>query len=480
MAERVKSIPKEIRSLERRIEYLVGRKEHLMKMMKDFADKQKHKIEEKAAAVVDDEDYPPNKLKKHKVSNEGNLETVEEEGEKEQSAGETTCTDSAIADPSLPPLTPRYPLQPEGGDMDDFREWAQEYDRVQKLNAPLENLPTQIKRCKDPATRAAVVAPDDKRMLLRVADFIVSVSYSYFDLYSDKDVTEYCIGFIISSDKVTKKARILTRDYIVCSKADTNRKVYIHWQYMQDSPIEGELLFVSRHYQIALLEIPVDVHSVKPELKIPSFGSYPNYGQEVFTLARDKDLFLMARRGTILRVQHGLMFRSHCIFVDYELPDCGAGGPVVDRSGDVVGMSLCCDSGISAILSISIAISCVNMWTNFGRIARPLLEMRFKNVELLHELNGSIHGGFIVDRVDIDSTAWELGIRRGNVISFNGHCSTPLPEFEDFLLSCGLAHLQGEYRVADFKIKVCDHDEDVKRHMNLCVPFSDVSKDLTD
>ncbi|CAN6194535.1 unnamed protein product, partial [Urochloa humidicola] len=361
MAERVKSIPKEIRSLERRIEYLVGRKEHLMKTMKDFADKQKHKVEEKAA-VVDDEDYPPNKLKKQKV-NEGNLETVEEE---EQSAGETTCTDSAIADPSLPPLTPRYPLQPEGGDMDDFQEWAQEYDRVKKLNAPLENLPTQIKRCKDPATRAAVVAPDDKRMLLRVADFVVSVSYSYFDLYSDKDVTEYCTGFIISSDKVTKKARILTRDYIVCSKADTNRKVYIHWQYMQDSPIEGELLFVSRHYQIALLEIPVDVHSVKPELKIPSFGSYPNYGQEVFTLARDKDLFLMARRGTILRVQQGLMFRSHCISVDYELPDCGAGGPVVDRSGDVVGMSLNYGSGISAILSISTAISCVDMWTNFG------------------------------------------------------------------------------------------------------------------
>ncbi|CAN6169512.1 unnamed protein product [Urochloa humidicola] len=223
-------------------------------------------------------------------------------------------------------------------------------------------------------------------MLLRVADFVVSVSYSFFDLYSDQDVTEYCTGFIISSDKVNKKARILTCDYIVCSKADTNSKVYIHWQYTQDSPIERELLFVSRHYQVALLEIPVDVHSVKPELKIPSFGSYPNYGQEVFTLARDKELFLMARRGTILRVQQGLMFRFHCIFVDCELPDCGARGPVVDRNGDVVGMSLHCDSAISAILSISIAISCVNMWSNFNLVQFSL----FKNVELLHELNGSI------------------------------------------------------------------------------------------
>ncbi|CAL5053623.1 unnamed protein product [Urochloa decumbens] len=359
--------------------------------------------------------------------------------------------------------------------MDDFQEWAQEYERVKKLNAPLESLPTQIKRCKDPATRAAVVAPDDKRMLLRVADFVVSVSYSCFDLYRDQDVTEYCTGFIISSDKINKKARILTCDDIVSSEADANSKVFIHWQYMPDSPIEGKLLFVSIHYQIALLEIPVDVHSVMPQLEIPSFGSYPNYGQEVFTLARDKDLFLMARRGTIMRAQQGLMFRSHNILVDYGLPDCGAGGPVVDRSGDVVGMSLH-GSGISAILSISTAISCIDMWTNFGRIARPLLEMRFKNVELLDEPSGSRLGGFIVDRVDIDSTAWELGIRRGNVISFNGHCSTPLPEFEDFLLSYGLAHLQGKHRVADFKLKVCDHDEDVKRHINLCVPFSDVSE----
>ncbi|CAM0148002.1 unnamed protein product [Urochloa decumbens] len=443
MAERVKSIPKEIRSLERRIEYLVGRKEHLMKMVKDFADKRKRKIEEKAVVVDNHEDYPP-KLKKHKV-NEGNL-AAEEEEEEEHSAGESTCPDSAAADPSLPPLTPRYPLQPEGSDMDDFREWAQEYERVKKLNAPLESLPTQIKRCKDPATRAAVVAPDDKRMLLRVADFVVSVSYRPTDC-----------------------------DDIVSSEADANRKVYIHWQYMPDSPIEGKLLFVSRHYQIALLEIPVDVHSVMPQLEIPSFGSYPNHGQEVFTLARDKDLFLMARRGTIMRAQQGLMFRSHDILVDYGLPDCGAGGPVVDRSGDVVGMSLH-GSGISAVLSISTAISCIDMWTNFGRIARPLLEMRFKNVELLDEPSGSRLGGFIVDRVDVDSTAWELGIRRGNVISFNGHCSTPLPEFEDFLLSYGLAHLQGKHRVADFKLKVCDHDEDVKRNINLCVPFSDVSE----
>lgn len=51
---------------------------------------------------------------------------------------------------------------------------------------------------------------------------------------------------------------------------------------------------------------------------------------------------------------------------------CGGGGPVVNRSGDVVGMSFHYDSGISAILSISTAISCVNMWTDFGFVS-PVL-----------------------------------------------------------------------------------------------------------
>jgi hypothetical protein len=35
----------------------------------------------------------------------------------------------------------------------------------------------------------------------------------------------YCTGFIINSNKVNKKSRILTCDYIVTSEADTNLKV---------------------------------------------------------------------------------------------------------------------------------------------------------------------------------------------------------------------------------------------------------------
>ncbi|KAK8455877.1 hypothetical protein SEVIR_4G234500v4 [Setaria viridis] len=124
MEERVKSIPKEIQSLERRINYLMGRKEHLMTMMRNSADKQQ-KIEEKLVdheeeqqtwenylpQFLTDPSLPPlKKLKKQKVK-EGKLVVVEDEGE-EHSPGEASPPDSTVTELVLPPLTPRYPLHP--------------------------------------------------------------------------------------------------------------------------------------------------------------------------------------------------------------------------------------------------------------------------------------------------------------------------------------------------------------------------------
>lgn len=124
MEERVKSIPKEIQSLERRINYLMGRKEHLMTMMRNSADKQQ-KIEEKLVdheeeqqpwenylpQFLTDPSLPPlKKLKKQKVK-EGKLVVVEDEGE-QHSPGEASLPDSTVTELVLLPLTPRYPLHP--------------------------------------------------------------------------------------------------------------------------------------------------------------------------------------------------------------------------------------------------------------------------------------------------------------------------------------------------------------------------------
>ncbi|KAL6608282.1 hypothetical protein ACP70R_041345 [Stipagrostis hirtigluma subsp. patula] len=490
-AERVRSIPDELSSIDRRIDYLKGRKEFLVQMLEDWKDmhpqetiegkkedeststgpslrprkrvkkkkkkkkkqqqqKQKGKLEEQQIEGMLVEQEDPEHTPKLKIS--GKL--LEEEEAPAEISPESTITDA-----SLPPLTPRYPDFPEGSDSEDVQAYVEERDRVDELNAPLDNLPTQSSGHKDPATATAVVAPGDKRMLLRVADAVVN-----------RDPNVYCTGFIISCDEVTKKARILTCDYMVSNEDDTKQKAQVRWAYMEDKVFEAELLFFSKHYMIALLEIPLDV-----PVEIPPFGSYPNYGHEVFALAMDKEFSLMARRGTIARQQECLDLRHHLLFVDYELPDCGAGGPVIDRNGDVVGMSFDFDEGTSAVLSIATALSCVDMWTNFGRIARPLVGMGLKNVNLLDELSGSGSCDFIVDVVDTDSAAWKLGIRERDVITFDGHCYTPLPKFEDFLLTCGLAHLRGAPAEVDFKIEVHPR-EHFKRSITLRVPFSDVSR----
>ncbi|TVU17264.1 hypothetical protein EJB05_33283, partial [Eragrostis curvula] len=138
---------------------------------------------------------------------------------------------------------------------------------------------------------------------------------------------------------------------------------------------------------------------------------------------------------------------------------CGVGGLVINDAGDVVGISF--DDQDPAVLSSTTIRKCIEMWTKFGRVARPVLGMWLRSVFLLdiayHErlrCKYGINNGFIVDEVVVDSTAEKCGVRKGNVItSFDG-VSCSLPELEDFLLSVGMASLDGMERVNDFKFTI--------------------------
>nr|XP_034602977.1 protease Do-like 1, chloroplastic isoform X2 [Setaria viridis] len=181
---------------------------------------------------------------------------------------------------------------------------------------------------------------------------------------------------------------------------DSKRKIFVHWPYKEDDGlIEAKLLFFSKFYQLSLLEVAFQGTLLDLPTQIPPFGlSPPEHGDEVFALGRDKDLSLVVRRGTISQGRPLHALRQGYLFVDYELPECNTGGPMVDHDGNVVGLSIPCDEGISVILPISTALSCLNMWTEFGRIARPLLGMSFRNVEVLDDLSGDIKfDGLVVD-----------------------------------------------------------------------------------
>jgi len=78
-------------------------------------------------------------------------------------------------------------------------------------------------------------------------------------------------------------------------------------------------LFFNKHYDIALLEISSD--SDLP-LQLPTFGCNPNYGQDVFILARGEESNLMARHGRILWYEDPEnLNRNHLMLLSCELPE---------------------------------------------------------------------------------------------------------------------------------------------------------------
>ncbi|TVU17314.1 hypothetical protein EJB05_33338, partial [Eragrostis curvula] len=233
---------------------------------------------------------------------------------------------------------------------------------------------------------------------------------------------------------------------------------------------DGDMLFFSEHYQLAVLKIEVETMF---EMEHPRYGAIPSYGDKVLVVARDEQLSLNLCHGTITWLEG-----EHFLFLDCKLCPCGIGGLVINDTGDVVGISF--DDQDPAVLSSTTFRKCVEMWTKFGRVARPVLGMWLRSVFLLdiahHErlrCKYGINNGFIVDEVVVDSTAEKHGVRKGNVItSFDG-MSCSLPELEDFLLSVGMASLDGMERVNDFKLEVHDLLGQVKRTIILPVQLSD-------
>lgn len=79
---------------------------------------------------------------------------------------------------------------------------------------------------------------------------------------------------------------------------------------------EGRLLFFNVHYGIALLEVKGDF-----QLQAPSFGLGINYGQDIFALARDENMSLMARHGTISWLDYPGLLTNPYMFLSCGIPE---------------------------------------------------------------------------------------------------------------------------------------------------------------
>nr|CAB3486063.1 unnamed protein product [Digitaria exilis] len=179
---------------------------------------------------------------------------------------------------------------------------------------------------------------------------------------------------------------------------------------------------------------------------------------------------------------HGLGDHKPKLTQWYLLVQGGTGGPVIDHDGNVIGMAFIAPK--PNILAISTILTCIEMWSRFSHIARPVHGLHLRTVELLEvslleaiSLHHNIHSGYIVDKVDADSTAERLGIRYGDVIvSFDGLQTHTLPQLEDYLLSLGWKFLERSIdssSLVDLTLEVYDLLGRITRNITLPVEFSD-------
>ncbi|XP_062226007.1 putative protease Do-like 14 [Phragmites australis] len=419
----------------------------------------------------------PNKRKKIQAAATelvgGSNTDIEEEMPQRRTEGSDASPAAPVS--TLPPR-PRFPPFPKPSKSKDVRKWGEECRRIREILAkdPRNNLPTRRKP-KDPDTTDAVQSSRDKVVVRGAARSIVSVS----SVTQDGSRRPQCTGIIMGQRESNGKQHtiIVTCSKVVCKEGtllDPVPKLSVGLP--NKTILDGQLMFFNDHYDIALLEIDVDF-----PLQRPSIGSGPNYGQEVFVLARDKESSLMARHGEILWLQESAYLgRNYQMFLSCEVPVGGNGGPVIDHDGNVIGMAFC-RSPDSVVLSISTIVTCIEMWLKFSRIARPILGLGIRTIELLDVslqeeifLDHDIDSGFIVDMVSCDSAAESLGILPGDVIiSFDERHALPLPQLEDYLLSLGWTFLNNSSSMVDLKLEVYDLIKQSKRSITLPVGFCD-------
>ncbi|KAL6844420.1 hypothetical protein ACP4OV_026093 [Aristida adscensionis] len=432
-----------------------------------------------------DSEPSPNKRKKI----EGGSNREDAEGNSQQRTAAAAVGEGSRASPAAPVSTPprlRIPPYPKSRRPSDVREWTKERRRISDLIAkdPRNNLPT-LRKPMDPGTTAAVQSPRDKLLIRNAARFIVSVSSMMHD--GSRRQRCRCTGIVMGQCESNGKQHtmLVTCSRIVCKDGallDPVPKVLLPLLSVvlpNKTILDGRLLFFNDHYDIALLAIDVDF-----PLQCPSIGSGPNYGQDIFVLSRDKDSTLMVRNGEILwSEQSDYIGRNYYMFLSCEIPKNGNGGPVIDHDGNVTGMAFECWPS-PGVLSISIIVTCIGMWSKFSRIARPLHGLHVRTMELLdvslqEEIFRDYHidSGFIIDIVSEDSPAEKLGILPGDVIvSFDERHALTLPQLEDHLLSIGWRFLQDPNSVVELKIEVYDPMKQSKRSITFPLEFCDASE----
>ncbi|PNT70768.1 uncharacterized protein LOC104583102 [Brachypodium distachyon] len=369
--------------------------------------------------------------------------------------------------PSSRPLPLRCPNFPQGGSREEISEWNKACHRVYKLTAndPVTH-PPLLREIKDDFDTSSSTSDFYYPSVSRHREMIVGLERSIVSISSTKNdgLPKWKFnGIIIGPSESDERARILTSSATVCNyKGKLDRKVIK----------DGELLFFDDHYGLAILEISVDM-----PFRCPAFVSSPDYGDDVFVLTRKEDSSLMTTAGKVLWHNEPFLGRNHYLYLSCE--ERISGGLVMDRDGYIAGMTFDCPNPKTGVLPGFIIKKLIEMASNFRCMARPkhglsLRAVQFLDMSRREEIlyKHKIYSGYLVDEVEINSTAEFIGIRHGDVIvSVNGICSLNLLELEEYFVSLGWKFLEKKIELSKIVLKLKVYDPLNCQENILCLPL---------
>ena len=145
-------------------------------------------------------------------------------------------------------------------------------------------------------------------------------------------------------------------------------------------------------------------------------------------------LGIISAKGRTIDTQHGVLYDM--IQTDAAINDGNSGGPVVNMSGEVIGISTAIyrqAQGIGFAVSSSVAVPIIESLIEHGRVVRPLIGLSGTDVTPVNanRLGLPVDEGIIVTRMARDGPAARAGLSVGDVvIKMDG---IPTPDMAKFL-----------------------------------------------
>uniref|UniRef100_A0A3B6KCJ8 Uncharacterized protein n=1 Tax=Triticum aestivum TaxID=4565 RepID=A0A3B6KCJ8_WHEAT len=254
---------------------------------------------------------------------------------------------SAHSSPAREPEMPLVPIWRNSkgklvyGFTDDKAAVAKYHQDLQKYEQKLarqEELLTLKLPSKAPGTNERYGSPKNKDIILNAAKSILSLS-----AYLDGKEINRCTGIVVNRDEDTKSLTILTSAWLICTEKPSNdwldkeyapqAKVIVH--LLDGTTVDSQLMYFSKHYDIAFCEITGGLHLQS----LPLEGNSEFSNETLVLVARDANLDLIYKEAKLASVGPCEFQHNHYKFITCSIPNkCGTGGGLLDFNGKIVGL----------------------------------------------------------------------------------------------------------------------------------------------